>query len=76
MKRRSNKVDSNNNIVNCIVDLSQTNGSTIAIGGIVWIKHNQCLDTPVIVQNILIGKKNEMVRPIFINQFENYYRRL
>lgn len=35
---------------------SQIDGQVIEKHDIVWIKHKKCLDTPVIVQNILSGE--------------------
>lgn len=57
----SNSVDSNNNVLSSSdrapIELSLSDGKKIAIGDNAWIRHNQCLDTPVIVQNI-DGKEN------------------
>lgn len=54
-RRRSN--DSNNNDENCInIGASQLNSLHKSyIGDIVWIRHNNCLDTPAIIENISNG---------------------
>lgn len=38
-----------------------SDGTKATIGDIVWIKHNKCLDTPVIVENILKGKSEKVL---------------
>lgn len=58
-KSRSENVS--NNVVPSVVDrtpivLSQIDGKEIREHDIVWIKHEKCLDTPVIVENTLSGE--------------------
>lgn len=56
----SNSVDSNNNVPSSSdgAPIELSDGTKIAIGDNAWIRHNQCLDTPVIVQKIEDGKEN------------------
>lgn len=60
--QRRRIIDSNNNVLsaNDRTSIELRDGTKITIGDIAWINHSQCLDTPVIVQNILDGKKNSM----------------
>lgn len=79
MNTRRRSKDSNNNCANVDTVIINTttilDGSIVSLGDFAWLRHNQCLDTPVIIQTIPAGKSIEFT-PLDNTEFSKmlFYR--
>lgn len=74
VKTRSQRIsDANNSVATNVSNLSNgtqlLDGSTVCVGDLVWIRHIQCMDTPVIIQYISTGNSFDSLKvsTIFIH---------
>lgn len=53
-------IDGDNNDDESIIQVELANGAqlVLVVGDFVWIRHNQCIDTPSIIHRIATGNLN------------------